>query len=384
MQHLKKLSPILYHMPRYLYLSMQRFYLENTFSKAASLAYTTLLSLLPLVALIFGMLASFAVSARFVEEVRGVIFKQFLPSVAAVDTVIEYLTKVSTVTGSASFGATMLVSFLITAILLLNTIESSLNEIWQVFTPRTIGARIMTFCTMLLMVPVVIVSSVYFIKHRAVTSVLEQTGAASSFQTLVPFFTDCAAFFALFFFVPAVKVKKIPCLVGAFFSAFFFLMAKKGFAWYVETFASYDLLYGSISSIPIFLLWLYLAWVIVLFGAELAYQVQFHGSDGAHPVRSVVALGVCGYSVAKAILDIVTQRFVGGAPPITEAQLSHELKASAIVLRPILKILYKADIISLSTHGIVLLHDPKTIELREVAKLFGVNATGSLLSEEYK
>lgn len=377
MQFTIKIRSFLLDLPRCLYLSAQRFYLENTFSKASSLAYTTLLSLLPLVALIFGLLASFAVSARFVEEVREFIFKQFLPSVAAVDTVIEYLTKVSSITGSTSFGATMLISFLVTAILLLNTIESSLNEIWQVFTPRTIGARIMTFCTMLLMVPVVIVSSVYFIKHRTVTSVLEQTGAAASFQSLVPFATDWAAFFALYFFVPAVRVKKIPCLVGAFFSAFFFLMAKKGFAWYVETFASYDLLYGSISSIPIFLLWLYLAWVIVLFGAELAYQVQFHGAEGAHPVRSVVALGVCGYPVAKSILEIVAQRFAVGGPPITEAQLSHELKASAIVLRPILKILYKANIISLSTHGIVMLHDPKTVELKEVAKYFGVRAVAN-------
>lgn len=367
--------------PRCLYLSLERFYLENTFSRASALAYTTLLSLLPLVALIFGVLASFAVSATFVDEVRGFIFKQFLPSVAAVDTVIEYLTKVSSITGSTSFGATMLISFLVTAVLLLNTVENSLNEIWQVFTPRSIGARIMTFCTMLLTVPVVIISGVYFVKHRVITSVLETAGATSVLTSMIPFLTDWGAFFALFFFVPAVRVKKVPCAIGALVAAFFFLLAKKGFAWYVETFASYDLLYGSISSIPIFLLWLYLAWIIVLYGAELAYQVQYHGIEGSHPVRSVIALGVCGYPVAESILRLVAERFHHGTVPITEASLSYELRASAIVLKPVLKVLFKGNYISSSAHGLVLVQNPEKINLSEVAKLFGVEHDERMLAE---
>jgi Virulence factor BrkB/Bacterial regulatory proteins, gntR family len=137
----------------------------------------------------------------------------------------------------------------------------------------------------------------------------------------------------------------IPALVGSAVSALLFLGAKKAFAFYVEQFASYDVVYGAISSIPIFLLWLYVTWVIVLFGCEVAYQVQCAGSAAAVAPRSVVTVGIFADHISHAVIEAMKKRFDAGEAPYTEYELAQEFGMSHVVLRPVLR--------SLVTKGLV-------------------------------
>ena len=139
--------------------SCDRFYWDNGFSKAAALAYTTLLSLVPVTALGFSFLATFVAKNESIPELRNFIirlFKQFAPNaqaVGAVDTVIIYITDFTKTIASTSINERAMVFLVITSILLLNSVEYGLNEIWKLFEAGGIPHRIARFGAILWFVP---------------------------------------------------------------------------------------------------------------------------------------------------------------------------------------------------------------------------------------
>ncbi|NMC62875.1 MAG: hypothetical protein GYA55_06860, partial [SAR324 cluster bacterium] len=157
-------------MVRVIYSSCHRFYWDNGFSKAASLAYTTLFSLVPVTVFGFGILASVVLANEtLLEQVRGFIIKQFVPSAAGADIVLEYLktfgAQVMTLLSfeDANFGVSLfaLIFLVFSCLILINSIEYALNLVWQVFEPRSIAHRLSVFCTLIVVTPVLAVSAFY-------------------------------------------------------------------------------------------------------------------------------------------------------------------------------------------------------------------------------
>jgi membrane protein len=354
--------------------SCERFYFDNGFSKAASLAYTSLLSLVPITALGFGFLGSFAASKEYVPAVRTFILKQFAPSTQVVDEVIASLAAYSEKLPTVNV---LVIAFIVTtSILLLNSVEYALNEIWQVFEARSISHRVAIFCAILVIAPVMAVSGYYTMTMR-VAPFLDTFGTSQALDTLyhdlLAFLIDFLALFSIYYMVPKAPVKFASATFGAFLAALLFSLCKATFAIYIVkfySFNSYAEVYGStLAVIPIFLFWLYLLWTIVLLGAEACFQAQYMPKTGKIWKRSVLSVGDGKMLLAVQSLVIIARAFLDGAKLPTEQEIAERLGCSTELLKPALYALERAEIISRSDNRemlLTLMRHPDRISIEEV------------------
>lgn len=360
--------------------SADRFYWDNGFSKAASLAYTTLLSLVPLMALAFGMFASFATSSQHLPQVRRFILKQFVPDVTSVDTVVQYLSRFSE--SLSSLNAIVIIFLVITSILLINSIEYALNEVWQVYEPRTIAHRVAIFCAILVIAPALVISAYYFSTSR-VEPLLVDIGDGSwlvwTYNSMLPFLIDFLAFVSLYYLVPKAPVKLNSACFGAFLTAILFGLAKEGYAVYIVRFSSYNAIYTTLAAIPISLLWLYIGWTLVLFGAELSYQAQNLPHHGKIWKRSILSVGDGRLLLAMQSLVIITRAFLSGGKLPNDIELAEALGCSSVVLKPALDALERNGIICRGDSRdmpLTLMRNPEKLTLAEVREaLFSTRAS---------
>lgn len=355
---------------RVLISSADRFYWDNGFSKAASLAYTTLFALVPLMVLAFGLLSSFALSNEHLPEVREFIFRQFVPQLDVVDEILRNLEIFSSRIHEVSILAGLFI--VITSILLLNSIEFALNEVWQVYEARSIGHRIGIFCTIIVVAPVLALSAYYFTSYRLET-LLKDYGFAGYisfvYGYLIPFLIDFCAFLFLYVYVPKAPVRLGSAMIGGFLAALLFGWGKVGFAMYIESFSQYNKVYGALASIPVFLFWVYLAWTIVLYGAEVSYQAQYLPRRGKLWKRAVLSSGDGRMLLAVQSLVQISLAFLKGGKLPNDLELSEQLGCSSVILKPALDALEKAAIIQRGdsrSMPITLMRSPDRITLEEV------------------
>lgn len=353
--------------------SGDRFYWDNGFSRAASLAYTTLFSVVPASAFMFAFLASLSIQGDHLPRLQEFLFRQFLPDSASTDQVVEYLSRFSSTVMSAS--PLVAAAVLITLILLINSVESVLNEIWQVYEPRTVAQRVAIFCAIIVIGPIMAFSGYWFITSR-ITPLIDELSGVNLYVTqvyryLMPILIDCVAFVSLYHLVPKAPVRFRSAIFGGFIAAVLFSGTKWAFAVYIEEFSSYNQIYGALGAVPVFLFWLYLLWVIVVFGAELCYQAQHLPRFGALQRRSVRSVGDSALVLAVQALTMVASAFLNGRRLPNDLEIAEALGCSSVVLRPTLAALEKAGIIA---HGdsrempVILLRTPESISLSEIQR----------------
>ncbi len=366
---------------RVIYSSCNRFYWDNGFSKAAALAYTTLFSLVPVTVFGFGILASVVLANQnLLESVRGFIIRQFVPSSAGADEVLQYLKTFSDQVMTLlrfeeeTFRVSVfaLVFLVISCLVLINTIEYTLNLVWQVFEPRTMAHRISVLCTIIVVIPVLATSAFFtsiFINRQISPYALLDT----TYNRLVPFLIDCVVFAVVYYLVPKAPVRLRSALFGAILAAVLFDLAKYGFSVYIARLSSYQQIYGTVSTIVIFLFWLYLSWTIILIGAEFSFQAQYLPRNGPLVKRTFMSVGDGRLLLALQTLIIVGKAFIEGGKLPGDLDLAERLNCSSLVLRPILAELKKAGIITQSDSreaGIALARHPARISLNELVELF--------------
>lgn len=351
-----------------------RFYWDNGFSRAASLAYTTLLSIVPVTALAFGFLASFAASKDYVPAVREFIFRQFAPSTHAVDEVIIALAQFSEKLPTVNV---FVIAFVVaTSILLLNSVEYVLNEVWQVYEARSMSQRVAIFCAILVIAPVLAISGYYTLKFQIVPLLEELrpgTGFAEFYSYLFGFLVDFVAFLSLYYLVPKAPVRITSATFGALIATLCFGLAKHGFAIYIArfySFTTYAEIYGvTLAVIPIFLFWLYLSWTIVLLGAEMCFQAQYLPKSGRVWKRHYLSVGDGKMVLAMQVLVIVARAFHEGERLPTELELTERLGCSSVVLKGALNRLERAEVIARGDDGsqrVTLIRSAQKITLDEI------------------
>ncbi|KXB07554.1 hypothetical protein AKJ51_01005 [candidate division MSBL1 archaeon SCGC-AAA382A20] len=201
-------------------------------------------------------------------------------SVAAAD----YIRKLSSKVSSAGLGIIGILVLVLTATSLLNTIEKTLNEIWQVSESRKFWIKFTEFCTLIWLGPALIAASIFirqklayqmgalFIGIPVLDSLFHICATIGRF--VLPFITVWLLLLALYKFLPHTRVKIGPACWGAFVGTILIQIARPGFGFYISNAIRYEKIYGSLAAFPVFLLWLWLLWVLVLFGAEVAFTVQ--------------------------------------------------------------------------------------------------------------
>jgi membrane protein len=245
--------------------SWKHFQEDRCLEEAASLSYTSLLAMVPLLAVIFGVVAAFPVFSQVSDKLKSFIFTNFIP--AAGEQIEPYLNTFLKSVSSLTLPGT--VFLIITALLLMFRIEVALNRIWRVSQARTLINRIVMYWAVLTLGPILTGAAIALSAQKVLTPLGIDGSLAPGWNQLGVFFLSWLIFTMFFVLVPNRRVQFRDAVVGALLSAVLFEGAKLAFVAYVSN-ANYTVIYGALATIPIFLFWLYIVWAVILFGASLA------------------------------------------------------------------------------------------------------------------
>jgi membrane protein len=250
-----------------------RFLDDRCFETAGALAYTTLFALVPLSMVVFGILSAFPVFEVWSAQLTNFVFSNFVPSSARV--VEDYLRDFAGSTSKLTLAG--VVALLVSLILTMYSIESTFNRVWRVPTPRPRLVRLLVYWTLLTLGTLLAVASL------ALTSYLFSLPVLSGVETLswrdrllayLPNLVELLVFTFAYWLIPHRSVAFRFALAGGLFATLLFELAKRGFAAYLLSVPSYQQLYGALAVAPIFMVWLYLSWVVVLLGASFAASLS--------------------------------------------------------------------------------------------------------------
>lgn len=246
---------------------------DNCPQIAASLAYATLLAIIPLTVLVYKIYTAAFINLEWQQKSQAFIFDSLSPTTA--EHVREYLFDNAIQASSINFiGLLML---LISVLFMMYTIDSALNSIWKINTPRHLVRRLFVYLALLIFGPLAVSFSLfvstYLVSLPLISSFVGET-AGLGIVSWLPFLVLWFAFVMLYKWVPDCEVKWFQALIGGTLAACLSEIAKNGFILYISYFQVYELLYGALAAIPLLLIWIYLTWLIVLIGAEVAYFVR--------------------------------------------------------------------------------------------------------------
>ena len=235
---------------------------------AGHLAYVSLLSLVPLIAVVFSLFALFPVFSEISMQLKNFIFSKFMPATG--NTIQRYLEQF--VANSSKMTAVGTCGLIVTALLLIASVDSVLNKIWDSKTKRPIVFSFAVYWMVLTLGPILLVASVAVSSYLLSLNWLNISGVHSVIDhalRILPLLLSWVTFWLLYQVVPTVRVPAKDALVGALVSGALFELSKKIFTLYIQLFPSYQLIYGVLAVIPILFLWVYVSWCIVLIGAEI-------------------------------------------------------------------------------------------------------------------
>lgn len=254
---------------------LERFFRDRCNQVAASLTYTTLLSLVPIVTIALTVFAAFPVFTGLMIELKIFLLTTLVPDKAG-KIITVYMQQFS----DQAAGLTMIgIAFLgVTAYMLMYTIEQVFNVIWRVRRPRPLIQRFLVFWALLTLGPLLLGASLSLTSYLVglsfgLTPGLSDTGVAA--LKVVQVLLTVVAFSLLYAMVPNRYVAAPHAIAGGLLAGVLFEGMKRGFAFYVTHFPTYTLVYGALAAIPIFLLWIYLSWLVVLVGAEVAAALSY-------------------------------------------------------------------------------------------------------------
>ena len=244
---------------------------------AAALTYTTLFAVVPLMTVSYAMLAAVPSFQGVGQELQGWVFDNFVPATGQV--VQEYLNNFSSQARKLTAVGVALLA--ITAIMMMKNIEAALNRIWRVNEPRKGLSSFMLYWAILSLGPILIglglVLTSYIASLPFITTATEAVGKGR-LLSMLPTVLSATAFTLMYVAVPNCRVPFKSALIGGIVVALLFETAKRGFTAFVTQFPSYELIYGAFAAVPLFLLWIFISWVIILMGAELTRSLTVYRS----------------------------------------------------------------------------------------------------------
>lgn len=348
-----------YFVLKTLLVATRRFVHDRVAGKASALTYSTLLAIVPIMAIVFAIAKGFGLGGLVEAEVR----KSLSGQSAAVEALLQMVDTYLQHTQGALFIGVGVVLFPWTVLVLISHIESTFNRIWEVKKGRGVFRRFTDYFSMLLLLPLLMVVSgglsIYMstvLRHTADYVILAPL--VKFLVRLLPFVLTGAMFTGLYVFMPNTKVKLRYALLAGILAG----SAYQGFQYlYIGSqiwVSRYNAIYGSFAALPLFLLWLQVSWTICLFGAELTYAGQnirnFSFERDARHVSRRYHDFIC-----LAVMSCVSKRFAGHAAPYTAEELARE---NRIPLRLVHQVLYQLQEIGF-VHEVVS-GDAKSTDLR--------------------
>ena len=355
----------------FLYYVLTRFAKDRCTQSSAALTYTTLLALVPLLAISFAIFTAFDAFAGVWEQVKSFVFDNFVPQVGSV--VQEHLEQFAGKAGQLT--AVGVIFLVITSILLLATVSATLNGIWRTRQTRKLLARLPVYWLVLTLTPLLVgaglVLSGYLFALARAAGVEEYTGPLAPLAALVPPVVQIAGLTLLYIFVPNYPVRAGDALVGGITAGLILEVLKKAFAFYVVTFPTYQTIYGALATFPIFLIWMYVVWNVILFGAEISAALQEWraGVVGREPGARSPASILLAAAAVLALLLAATRR--GGA--VSRRHVSRKTGQPAEILDEATESLLRGRYIARSERGgWILSRDLETVSLADLHRDLGL------------
>jgi membrane protein len=301
---------------------------------AMSLVYTTLLSLVPLLALAFSVLKAFGahnVAEPLIAELLAPLGPQGVELTARIIGFVENM-KVG-VLGSVGLGF-----LLYTVVSLIQKVEQAFNQIWRVSEARSLARSFKDYLIVVLLAPVL-----YLVATGLFASIMgaEAVRGLSDWQPfglallivarLAPIVLITAIFTFIYLFLPNTRVRWQAALIGALAAALAWLVGGRAFAFFVAGSTNYDAIYSGFAILILLLIWLNVVWTILLTGAQIAFYVQYPEATRTSPVEA--GEGVAPEYRALSLLLAVARRHLAGEPPATLEALAADLGLPASALR---------------------------------------------------
>jgi len=256
------------------------FMADQCLRTAASLAYTTLLSLVPLMTVVLVTLSAFPSFQSLGGKVENLLFTSFVPGVTS--KVWEYLQLFTSKASQLRTAGVLILMF--TSLSMMATMESAFNRIWRVHENRPLWLRLLVYWAVLTLGPLLIgaglAGTTYLVSLPLLSNIEDQFALHGRLLLWLPMLLTTLAFTLLYALVPNRSVPLRLAFIGGLVAGLLFELAKRGFAYYVTHFPSHEAIYGAFASVPVFLSWIYISWVVILLGAEVTHSLMAFGRGG--------------------------------------------------------------------------------------------------------
>ncbi len=317
----------------------ERFREDRLGLTASSLTFTTTMALVPFFTVALAVFTAFPMFGKMESALQNWLVQSLIPDAIARQ-VLGYLTQFA---GKASrLGAAGLGALFVTAFALVLTIDRTLNSIWRVKQPRPFWQRVLIYWAVMTLGPLLLGASLSVSSYLISASqglVADMPGTLKALVNVVEFFLLALGLAALYRYVPNTPVRRAHAWAGGLFAATGLELAQRLLAWYLGTMPTYSLIYGAFATLPILLIWIYIAWVIVLWGAVIAAYLPSlvagkRRRAGGHGWQFQLALEVLGELDRARTLP---QR------GLSALQLAKAVEVETLQLEPVLETLVALD-----------------------------------------
>ena len=256
----------------FLFFLVRRAKNDTIFRVSSSLSYTSLIAIVPLFVIGLAIFSAFPGFTTIKGQFQDFILKNFVPDIG--QEISQYF--VSFLNASAQVTTIGVVGLAVTSIMLLSTIENSFNFIFKVYKPRNIKTKITLYWTVITLGPILLGAAFSLRSYLFTLQSLMPEGIGKSmyFSQMIPSLITMLVLVMVYVLVPNKKVKISNALVGAFIAVLLFGVLRKSFGILVIENATYKTLYGALAALPVFLIWMYLAWSVVIFGAVVTAALE--------------------------------------------------------------------------------------------------------------
>ena len=296
-----------------------KFYKDRCLIRASGMAYSSLLALVPLSALVFSLLTAFGAFDKLKESIQELVFRQLLPT--RQNEIIGYINIF--VENTKTLGVVGLILFTLTSVFLISNIQGNFNDIWNVRKKRNFLSQFSVY------ISVILISTLLVGVPFTISGWIKTTAAEITFlkinllvQFLITFSPKIFFSFTLFILilaVPSARVRFPGALAGAVSGGLLMWGVKKLFASWSTTAVRYSVIYGSIALIPIFLIWLYIIWLVILLSVEISFVWQNGGYREKTGVESSL------FENFRKIFELyllIAERYMEGSGGISAEEIS--------------------------------------------------------------
>jgi len=349
---------------RYPYAVLRDFWRGELTLRAMSLVYTTLLSIVPLLAFSFAIFKGMGIY----RDLEPLVYEFFLPvgdkAVELTERVMKFVENIS----SGVLGSLGLAFLLFTVVSMIQKMEESLNFVWRVERPRSFARRFTEYLSLLVVGPIVVVALVgvtaSFGNSALVRNLvdIEPIGVVfHAFSRVVPWLVVSAVFAFLYRFIPNTRVRIVPALIGGAVAGLLWVSIGALFARVVVYSTNLQLVYTSFAILIIALIWIYVAWLILLIGSQVSFYVQNpqYLRRGQQQIRLTPALAE---QLALNVMVLIGKAFRAGEPGWTTERIAQRLDVPSALLASVIRSLECANFV-------VATEDERLMPARDLAEI---------------